>query len=137
MVKREPLRCTGGVHIGGIATVAWASAEIVEGAWHALSAPFPAGMGILSSQSMGQVGLAIALGQVLPVQRSDPGEVVQEQRRESGGKGCEPILSEQPNPNRLARCESSSGAVGAAVGPDRGAWAVGPYWSHPWCFFYK
>ncbi len=46
---------------------------------------------------MGPVDPAIALSQVVLAQRSDPGEGVLEQMRESGGKGTEPILVALPS----------------------------------------
>jgi len=41
---------------------------------------------------MGQVDLAIALSQILLMQRFHPGQVVLEQRGERGGKGGEPVF---------------------------------------------
>jgi hypothetical protein len=86
MVNNKPLRCTGDVHVGGIRRVAGSSAEIVEGAWNVLSAHSLPALGSFRARAWGQVDLAMALSQVLLVQRSNPGEVVLEQRRQSGGK---------------------------------------------------
>lgn len=77
---------------GGIERLPASNAESIKEAGNVLSAPFPAGLGILSSQSMGQVDLVMAMNHPLLVRRADPGEVVLEQRRQSGGNGCEPIL---------------------------------------------
>jgi hypothetical protein len=65
-------------------------------------------MGILPLQGMGQVDFAMALSQILLVQRPDPGEGILEQRRERDGKGGESVLS--PLPERTV-----SGFIGKSM----------------------
>lgn len=43
--------------------MAGANTKIISGTWHTVDASFPAGIAIISSQSMGQLNLAIALSQ--------------------------------------------------------------------------
>src|SRR5262245_15507788 len=64
----------------------------VPGGEAILPAPFLGGMRILSSQSMGQVDLAMPLRQVLLMQCLDPGQALLEQRDTYGGKGGEAVL---------------------------------------------
>lgn len=64
----------------------------IPGGEHILPAPFLGGGGILPSQSMRQVHLAMPLSQILLMQRLDPGQVVLEQRGQGGGKGGEPVF---------------------------------------------
>ena len=57
----------------------------IPGGEHILPALFLGGGGILPSQSVRQVHLAMPLSQILLMQRLDPGQVVLEQRGQGGG----------------------------------------------------
>ena len=71
----------------------------VAGGEDILPAPCGGRLGIFSLQRMRQIDRPMALGQILLVQRFDPGEVILEERNERGGKGREAILIAFPRPD--------------------------------------